>query len=274
MGLNAGCSNTTGSGNIYIGQDAAVAQTAGSYNTIIGSIGMCSATSVNPFDAVAIGAGALRRVSGTGGSSTTAIGTNSGCNVTTGTFNTFLGNWAGRNVTTGSSNVAIGPNVTVADPTVSCQLAIGFFTGANWLTGDSTKAIKPGAGIIDSADSCGTTGQYLWSLGNAIRWSASSPSDVRDKEVLGPVPTALPVITEIETITYKWKDRETNETQDEVIYGFSAQQLRGVDPLLVDAEDEEHLRIYDRKIVPLLVKAIQELSAKVEALEAKLSGEG
>jgi hypothetical protein len=274
MGLNAGCSNTTGSGNIYIGQDAAVAQTAGSYNTIIGSIGMCSATSVNPFDAVAIGAGALRRVSGTGGSSTTAIGTNSGCNVTTGTFNTFLGNWAGRNVTTGSSNVAIGPNVTVADPTVSCQLAIGYFTGANWLTGNSTKAIKPGAGIIDSADSCGTTGQYLWSLGNAIRWSASSPSDVRDKEVLGPVPTALPVITEIETITYKWKDRETNETQDEVIYGFSAQQLRGVDPLLVDAEDEENLRIHDRKIVPLLVKAVQELSAKVEALEAKLADNG
>ena len=168
--------------------------------------------------------------------------------------------------------MALGPNVLLATDAGSCQLAIGFSTTENWLTGDSTKAIKPGAGIIDCTDSCGTVGQYLWTTGtNQIIWSASSPSDIRDKEVLGPVPTALPIVQQIEPITYRWKERESDVAQEEVIYGFSAQQLQEVDSILVDDSDQDHLRIHDRKIVPLLVKAIQELSAKVEELEKKLS---
>ena len=222
----------------------------------------------------------------------TVIGTGAGAAITTGFYNVFVGAEAGasatqdRNVfigacagcaqTTGRSNVAIGDGVNVPITTGGCQLAIGYSSAfACWLTGNNTGAIKPGAGIIDCANSCGTVGQYLWTTGtNRIIWSASSPSDTRDKEVIGPVPTALPIVQQIEPITYRWKERESDVAQEEVIYGFSAQQLQEVDSVLVDDSDPDHLRIHDRKIVPLLVNAIQELSAKVEALEAKLASNG
>jgi hypothetical protein len=222
----------------------------------------------------------------------TVIGEGAGTAITSGFYNVFVGAGAGcsstqsRNVfigacagcaqTLGSSNVAIGDGVNVPVTTGGCQLAIGYGAGfVCWLTGNSTGAIKPGAGISDCANSCGTVGQYLWTTGtNKIVWSASSPSDTRDKEILGPVPTALPVVQQIEPITYRWKERESEVAQEEVIYGFSAQQLQEVDAVLVDDSDPDHLRIHDRKIVPLLVKAIQELSAKVEALEAKLEANG
>ena len=222
----------------------------------------------------------------------TVIGTGAGAAITTGFYNVFVGAEAGasatqdRNVfigacagcaqTTGRSNVAIGDGVNVPITTGGCQLAIGYSSAfACWLTGNNTGAIKPGAGIIDCANSCGTVGQYLWTTGtNRIIWSASSPSDTRDKEVLGPVPTALPVVQQIEPITYRWKERDSDVAQEEVIYGFSAQQLQEVDAVLVDSSDPDHLRIHDRKIVPLLVNAIKELSAKVEALETKLASNG
>jgi hypothetical protein len=187
--------------------------------------------------------------------------------------NVFIGACAGCDQTLGSSNVAIGDGINVPITTGGCQLAIGYGAGfVCWLTGDSTGAIKPGAGISDCANSCGTVGQYLWTTGtNKIVWSASSPSDTRDKEILGPVPTALPVVQQIEPITYRWKERESEVAQEEVIYGFSAQQLQEVDAVLVDSSDPDHLRIHDRKIVPLLVNAIKELSAKVDTLQTELN---
>lgn len=89
-----------------------------------------------------------------------------------GEYNVALGFAAGNGISTGSCNIAIGPSVTVADGTQSCQLAIGFSGSDNWLTGDCTKAIKPGAGVIDCAASCGTAGQVLQSTGsNSIVWA-------------------------------------------------------------------------------------------------------
>jgi hypothetical protein len=258
LGYQAGTGHTTGVGNTSVGWNSA-------RNLILGD------------DNVAVGNSALE-VSGATASTTvqgnTAIGAATLYN-TVGCFNTAVGLLAGYNQSAGSRNVLIGYFAQGQNTTGDCQLAIGFSSSSYWLTGDSTKAIKPGAGIIDGANSCGTVGQYLWTTGtNGIIWSASSPSDIRDKEVLGPVPTALPVVQQIEPITYRWKERESEVAQEEVIYGFSAQQLQEVDAVLVDSSDPDHLRIHDRKIVPLLVNAIKELSAKVEALEAKLEANG
>jgi hypothetical protein len=89
--------------------------------------------------------------------------------------------------------------------------------------------------------------------------------------VLGPIATALPAVTKIEPIEYHWKPRGNSEAGADLVYGFSAQQLLTVDPTLVDSSDEDHLRIHDRMITPLLVKAVQELSAKVDALQTELN---
>ena len=305
IGIDALCSNTTGSCNTAVGSLSLEANTTGCYNTATGvcalrcSISGCYNTATGSCALFYNTSGRRNTAHGitalftnttgncnsahgtdalygaTTGNGNTATGMGSLCNITTGCLNVGIGLYSGTTLTTGSNNVAIGPNVRFPSIIGNCQLVIGANLNAYWLTGDSTLAIKPGAGIIDCANSCGTVGQYLWTTGaNKIVWSASSPSDTRDKEILGPVPTALPVVQQIEPITYRWKERESEVAQEEVIYGFSAQQLQGVDAVLVDNSDPDYLRIHDRKIVPLLVKAIQELSAKVEALEAKLEANG
>jgi hypothetical protein len=273
VGVNAATSLTTGGFNVSIGVASQFSLTSGADNIGIGRNANGDGTTGS--GNVAIGAEALWNGSNTlDGSNNVALGYRAGLAITSGNFNTMLGVQAGANITTGSLNVMIGPAVQASSPTASCQLAIGFSSTANWLTGASNLSIKPGAGVCDCLNSLGTIGQYLWAgaNGNSIVWASSSPSDARDKHILGPVPTALPLVTKIEPISYRWKPRETEESQDEVIYGFSAQQLQEVDTLLVDDSDPEHLRIHDRKLVPLLVQAIKELSSEVQALKQEVAG--
>jgi hypothetical protein len=83
-----------------------------------------------------------------------------------------IGTNSGANVTTGTCNVLIGPYVQAPNATGSCQLALGRGT-TYWLTGCSTGAIRPGAGLMDCAGSTGSAGQILCSNGsNAIVWAA------------------------------------------------------------------------------------------------------
>ena len=51
-------------------------------------------------------------------------------------------------------------------------------------------------------------------------------------------------------------------------YGFKAQdvlELEGENPVIVDNEDEDKLRMIDTALIPVLVKALQELNAKFDA---------
>jgi hypothetical protein len=266
--LGFGCAVDSQRANTFLGFRAGGNAIVSDSNVLLGAGAGALCANIGSNN-VAIGTDAAFVLNG--GTSNTVVGTSAASSLSSGSANVLIGCRAGCNLTTGSRNVMIGPDVRGLN-TVDSQLVIGYNFNQYWLTGNSTRAIKPGAGIIDCANSCGAVGQYLWTTGaNAIVWASSSPSDTRDKEILGPVPTALPVITQIEPIVYKWKNRETNEVQEEVVYGFSAQQLKEVDPLLVDSQDEEHLRIFDRKIVPLLVQAVKELSVEIKSLRSELN---
>ena len=78
---------------------------------------------------------------------------------------------------------------------------------------------------------------------------------------------------------FKWKKDNTEDI------GFIAQEVKPLVPIAIDGtgaafeenEDEESgeyhakiLKIGNDKLIPVLVKAIQELSAEVEALKAKV----
>ena len=73
---------------------------------------------------------------------------------------------------------------------------------------------------------------------------------------------------------FKWQTREGNETKDGTVRaGFIAQELQeaqsGSEYLdLVMDNNPDKLEAKQGKLIPVLVKAIQELSAKVTALEA------
>jgi hypothetical protein len=97
-------------------------------------------------------------------------------------------------------------------------------------------------------------------------------SDSRFKEnIAATVLTGLETINAVDVIDF---DRKKNGIR--VVGGFTAQQLLDVFPAAVSgAEDDvdadgniEPMAVAKEKFVPLLVKAMQELSAKVTALEA------
>lgn len=263
--LGSGAQNNIAD-NIGIGVCALYNLRGGNLNNV--AIGTNSQASLCTSCNVSVGAYSLCRAGA--GACNVVVGHLAGSGLCGGgSSNTLIGHCAGGGAfMTGNFNVLIGADTSAPVAAGSNQLVLG-----PWMTGCSNQSIRPQAGIVDRLGSTGTVGQYLWTSGsNAIQWASSSPSDVRDKEIIGEMLTALPIVNDLNVISYYWKDRNADERMnDEIIYGFSAQQMRFVDPVLVDDSDEEYLRIYDKKLVPLLVKSIQELSAQNSILEARIT---
>jgi hypothetical protein len=92
--------------------------------------------------------------------------------------------------------------------------------------------------------------------------SFNTSSDYRLKEDLQDF-AGLDMVSKIPVYDYKWKSDESRS------YGVVAHELQEVLPQAVTGEkDAEEMQSVDySKIVPLLVKSIQELTAKVEMLE-------
>ncbi|NBP58959.1 tail fiber domain-containing protein [bacterium] len=103
-------------------------------------------------------------------------------------------------------------------------------------------------------------------------WSAVS--DVRDKCIFGPVPHGKGFLTNINPISYSFKNRETGEiTDNRKRYGFSAQEilaLEGENPVLVAVDDPEKLGLTNDYLVPILVNAIKEMSNEIDTLKSRL----
>ena len=99
-------------------------------------------------------------------------------------------------------------------------------------------------------------------LGQATSFNTSS--DYRLKEDLKDF-NGLEMISNIPVYDYKWKADESRS------FGVMAHELQEVLPYAVNGEkDAEEMQAVDySKIVPLLIKSIQELTAKVEMLESK-----
>jgi hypothetical protein len=105
-------------------------------------------------------------------------------------------------------------------------------------------------------------------------------SDERDKTDIIALPVGLDFVNALKPVKFTWQMREENEVKDGTSEaGFIAQDLQKAqqdfdveDYLgLVYDENPEKLEASPGKLIPVLVKAIQELSAKNEALEARIA---
>ncbi len=105
-------------------------------------------------------------------------------------------------------------------------------------------------------------------------------SDERLKENMVELTDGLSKIQKLKPISFTWKEGWDVNLDGKKEYGFGAQTTEAVDEMLVepfalvDAElngeiIEKPLRVNEKYIIPLLVKAVQELSAEVAALKAK-----
>lgn len=95
-------------------------------------------------------------------------------------------------------------------------------------------------------------------------------SDIRLKENIVPIPNALEKINQISGNTYDWKEgyEELHSHKGNDV-GVIAQEIEAILPQIVTNRDTGFKAVQYEKIIPLLIEAIKELSAKVDRLENK-----
>jgi hypothetical protein len=106
-----------------------------------------------------------------------------------------------------------------------------------------------------------------------VAWTVTS--DARDKTNIAAVPHGLAFVNQLNPVSFQFKtSREDDTPNGNKRYGFLAQDilaLEGDDPVIIDNEVPEKLKYQGESLVPVLVKAVQELSAQVQALQAEIA---
>jgi hypothetical protein len=89
-------------------------------------------------------------------------------------------------------------------------------------------------------------------------------SDERLKDNITPIEDPLAKVLSISGNTFDWNDKSNKSGHD---IGVIAQEIEKVLPEAVVTRDNGYLAVDYHKVVPLLIEAVKELSAKVDALE-------
>ena len=256
VGASALASSTGSAGtSTAFGSSSLAASTSGSGNTAIGASTLPLVTTA--FNNTAIGSGALSILTtgvnntAVGGASTLASNlTNPGntavgayaLSVCTGTENTAIGYFAGTALTTGTNNTCVGGSALTSTATVNNEITLG---------NSSITALR-----------CQVT-------------SITSLSDARDKTNIQPLIPGLNFINRLKPVSFDWNMRDGGKV-GVADTGFIAQDLQSCQSLtrefipgLVYAENPNKLEAAYGKLIPVLVKAIQELTARVAELEGK-----
>jgi hypothetical protein len=274
VGLNSLYSNTTGYDNVALGYGSMYYNNAGIRNIAIGSqslyymrpatgtgdnIGLGdyslrgSTTPANNTGTGNIAIGRESMLSTTSGSRNSAVGFQSFYSITSGSNNSALGYNAGYNLTTGSNNTLIGYN---AQPT----------------TGFAVNQVTLGDANITSLR-CNVQ-------------TISSLSDARDKKNIRELPLGLNFISKLKPREFNWDRREWYEDgitdgskmKETPTAGFIAQELDEVQTKenaewlnLVLKDNPEKLEATPGNLLPVMVKAIQELKAENDELKERLT---
>lgn len=288
VGSYALTANTTGLGSTAVGQNALKTQTTPDWNSAFGYNALMASTTGSGSTAV----GAFALGTQTTPSYNSALGYNAGFNTLTAEDCTYLGKSTGFTNSTGDDNTFVGDNagyyVTAAQNT-----ALG--SAANSLVGAAAYVNTTALGY-EAAPS----GSNEVTLGNASVTAlkcqvqtVTALSDERIKENIQPIDLGLRFIKGLKGVSYNKKNPadwdedikeerfkgespdERPEDNDALYRGFIAQEVKA----LMDAQgvtdwegwstdDKGRQNLGVGALVPVLVKAVQELSAKVAALEA------
>jgi hypothetical protein len=273
IGGNTGMSVTTGDNNVMVGGESGISLTTGKQNVFVGSSSGQATTTAQDNVYIGFGAGTLATSSSnvgigvetlriaTGGSNT-AVGQTALIGVTTGLGNVGLGGGAGASITSGTINTCLGPDAGsnfsgIALGSGSNNTLIGFNAAPS--TANVSNQITLGNSSINSLR-CQVT-------------SITSLSDARDKENIEELPYGLEFVKALRPVSFDWNTRDGEKVGVPDI-GFIAQDLVELE----DAHDSQRLALTLRdnpdkleatqgRLIPILVKAIQELTAEVEALK-------
>tara|TARA_R100000005_G_C4970277_1_gene183524 strand:- start:178 stop:1380 length:1203 start_codon:yes stop_codon:yes gene_type:complete len=206
----------------------------------------------------------------------TALGYKTLEDLTTGTDNVAVGDTAGQNVTIGTTNVFVGSETGGGITDGFQNTFVGYQAGAlsgntenNTLLGNNAQVSPSGADnqVVLGNTSVGTLRCNVQTI--------STLSDARDKTNVQELPEGLEFIDSLNPVKFQWQTRDGNGKDGTYEAGFIAQELKSAqseadaDYLgLVRDENPDRLEASYGKLVPMLVKAIQELKSEVEQLKA------
>ncbi len=130
-----------------------------------------------------------------------------------------------------------------------------------------------------------SNGSYLLQVNSQIFATNATiaTSDGRYKENISPIKSGLGVVGKLNPVSFTWKQHEIHNFDSGTQVGFIAQDVQAAladEPYLEsvvksnevelkDGTKEEFYGLSDAKLIPILVKAIQELKAKIDILEAR-----
>ena len=231
-----------------------------------------------------------------------AVGSNAFKSSTSGGFNSVIGYQAMQLNTTGSNNTAVGYQAGYSNTTGARNTYIGDSVATGATGGDNTgigrsslSTLTSGNGNVGLGD-IGAGGQIFNlttesnrliaghnSISNAyvkVAWTVTS--DARDKTDVTPSTYGLSFVTALKPVTFKWDERENyknsvpdgSKKKSKTQLGFLAQDVIALeeslgtssnDLLIADNEQDYKLKITETKMIPVLVKAIQELKAEFDA---------
>ena len=267
IGYQCADSMTTADDNVMIGYQAMAAVTAAQAdkNVMVGNYAGDGIANYTSSQNVGIGYAALGGALDDGADNNTAVGYAALLVQSQGYHNTAVGSTAGEAVTTGRNNTLIGWQAGTS--------------GSNHtVTTDHNRV------VIGNDDVTHSYIQADWTIG----------SDVRDKTDIETLPddAGLKFVNQIRPVTYKWDkrssyyphghekygERDHSKKSAEHQVGFIAQELKEVEKSIgweedhiVDTTNKDKYKLMNGQITPILVKAIQQLSAKVDELESKLN---
>jgi hypothetical protein len=175
-----------------------------------------------------------------------SMGRIAGCDITTGCNNIFIGECAGCLITGGCENIVIGPNNNVSGANVNNQVHI-----------DSG---------VNIASFCGS--ETAWTF----------VSDSRDKQNISDLNIGKDFLGQLRPRNFEWNFRHTAVGAGQTAAGFIAQEVKEVVDAnpgseylgVVKTDDPELYKVASGALVPVLVKAVQELSQENAALAAMI----
>jgi hypothetical protein len=293
IGYLAGSAINSGGGNTLVGNEAGKTITTGTFNTFFGfeagdnfdteehNTGVGPSALGGPIAGgeynVAMGGNTL--VALTSGDANTAVGYNSGLNLTTGAENVAYGTGAAYGLTEGANNVALGANAGYNMSTGTNNILIGK---------DAGRTGSPGGQIDTENNQLCLGDENITNAHVQVDWTVAS--DKRDKTDVSSITMGLNFVNKLEPVTYRW-DKRTNyddatptgeHKEDWLDIGFLAQDVEILENeygykkedktnLTTNlSKDGQQYGIQYSKFVPILVKAVQELSAQVTTLQDEI----
>ena len=94
---------------------------------------------------------------------------------------------------------------------------------------------------------------------------------VNDKTEIKEVPHGLEFVDKLKPVSFRFKkSRENPKPHGMTKYGFLAQdilELEGSNNVIIDNENDESLKVTNSHLIPVLVKAIQDLKKEIDLLK-------